>query len=699
MKSIRLKLVLAFTALVLVLTVGLGVLNMVTVINNLTSDAYRDLGEMAHQEAKYIQARIEGRLEYLEGLSRNTIITDRTKTLDQKIDFFEAEAQRMGYLAFAFADENGDATVFNKEKETTNISSRDYFQRAIKGEPSVSDLIISSATGELVLIFAAPVYNANEEIVGVLYGRRDGRALTEIIAEVSYRDTGYAYIINDEGTTVGHINEDLVLNQDNDIENMKNDPIFNEIGELTKDMIGRVKGHGNYTYDGIEKFVAYNPVEGTPWIVAFGVEKEDALAEVASLANIMFIFIGISVGLGIIVTFILSTGIANPIKRVTRAAQAIAAGEFDVTLSVNSKDEVGQLAEAFNLTLDRLVNYQGYIDEISEALYSLSEGDLTVELEREYEGLFEKLKVSMEATVDNLSNTMIQINSASDQVSAGSDQVAAGAQALSQGSTEQASSIQELNATILEVTDDLQKSADKAAEANRLSGEAGQGVVYSNEKMQSLMQAMDKISHSSEEISKIIQTIDAIAFQTNILALNAAVEAARAGEAGSGFAVVAGEVGNLAGRSAEAAKDTEELIKATLEAIDMGRNLTDETAESLNTVMNNAQIVDTRIEEISKEMEQEAYAMEQIAEGINQISTVVETNSATSEESAAASEELASQAELLKNLIAGFKLANQSAKYDHFFKDDKNFLLPNESTISVTPYEDKIVLDNDFGKY
>ena len=167
---------------------------------------------------------------------------------------------------------------------------------------------------------------------------------------------------------------------------------------------------------------------------------------------------------------------------------------------------------------------------------------------------------------------------------------------------------------------------------------------------------MKQISACSGEIQHIIKTIDDIAFQTNILALNAAVEAARAGSAGKGFAVVADEVRNLAAKSADAVKETTELIEKTLHMVETGSGLTEVTQKSLISVVEGAGKVTGQIKVISDASQEQETAINHIKDSICQISTVIQSNSATSEESAAASEELAGQAQILKSLIGRFQL-------------------------------------------
>lgn len=395
---------------------------------------------------------------------------------------------------------------------------------------------------------------------------------------------------------------------------------------------------------------------------------------IVSTARVVLISTVIILLIAAVIIFIISDRIAKPIRKVTEAAQKIADGDFDVELSLNSKDEVGQLAKAFNLTIDQLVNYQDYIDEISDTLLSVSNGDLTVESKKEYAGQFRKLKNNLQALLTNLNTTLLQINKSATLVDSNAEQVANGAQALSHGAADQASSIEELSASIAEVTIQIRKNAENSNLAHDKADFAKEEMLISNNQMNDMITAMERISLKSSEISKIIKIIDDIAFQTNILALNAAVEAARAGEAGKGFAVVADEVRNLAGKSAEAAKNTTLLIEETIEAVGNGSKIVNKTSESLGkTVKVTMETVDL-IDEIAKASQEQAMAIVQINQGIEQISSVVQTNVATAEESVSASEELSGQSNILNKLISKFKLKESNKTTEKKYNYDKQSL-------------------------
>ncbi len=367
--------------------------------------------------------------------------------------------------------------------------------------------------------------------------------------------------------------------------------------------------------------------------------------------------IGFSIALAVVLGLYISNGIRKPVEEIKEVAEKMAAGNLDVSLDYQSRDELGNLSDSMRSLIHM---FREIIDDMSYGLASLGSGDFTVEskVEELYVGDFQRLLTSMYQIIERLSQTLGQISMASDQVSAGSDQVSAGSQALSQGATEQASSVEELAATINEISSQVSENAENAQQGSKLADAAGAKIELGNRQMQEMIAAMGEISDKSGQIGKIIKTIEDIAFQTNILALNAAVEAARAGAAGKGFAVVADEVRNLASKSAEASKSTAALIEGSIQAVERGTSLADETANTLSEVVVSAKQVVAVVDNISRASSEQALSIAQVTQGIDQISSVVQTNSATAEESAAASEELSGQAQMLKNLVEKFKLRN-----------------------------------------
>ncbi len=327
-----------------------------------------------------------------------------------------------------------------------------------------------------------------------------------------------------------------------------------------------------------------------------------------SLIRLSIVLLIVALILGIVIAALISRIISRPLIKLKDAADKIAGGDLDVEIDVSSKDEIGALAQAFA------------------------------------------------KAANNTNEAMADINIASEQVALGAGQVSDSSMVLSQGAAEQASSIEELTASLEEVSTQTKLNAEHAKEANKLTELAMNNAKQGDEQMRDMLGAMENINASSSNISKIIKVIDEIAFQTNILALNAAIEAARAGQHGKGFAVVAEEVRNLAARSADAAKETTDMIEESIRRAEGGTKIAQDTAKALKEIVEDIAQAAKLVGDIAVASNEQASAIEQINQGVMQISQVVQNNSATAEESAAASEELSGQADLLREAVNKFKL-------------------------------------------
>jgi len=498
-----------------------------------------------------------------------------------------------------------------------------------------------------IISYVVPFYLKNGDNYGVTGVDFDFAYLDDLLKKNQKYEGDSSFLINAEGKILYHAQ---YQNGENfqEIEDGKYADAFKEMQD---------KDHG-FVHEGSGKssiLMGFTTLENG-WKIVAVPSYHEIYGSLESFKLTFTVFSVLFAAFMLVLAVLVGNRIAHPIVNLSKSVERMSQGALDEKITVKDQTEIGALAHSLESLGEQLKNYKLYIGEISQVLNQMSEGELSISLQHEYNGEFACIKAALNALSGKLTDLIGNIQTSSERVSEFAGNVANSAQSLSQGSIEQAGSIEQLSERIRAISDHVEKSAENTKLANAEAHSTQGEVEKADQQMQKMQKAMEEISDKSGEISKIIKTIDDIAFQTNILALNAAIEAARAGSYGKGFAVVADEVGNLAQKSADAAKDTTTLIEETVRAVEEGAKLAEHTAVSLQHVVKGSGQVNDLVNEIAKATEEQAKAVSDVREGINSISDVVQRNTATAEESGAASEELNREAKTLEKQVAEFKI-------------------------------------------
>ncbi len=412
--------------------------------------------------------------------------------------------------------------------------------------------------------------------------------------------------------------------------------------------------------NGRNHIVTASPILGTDWTAVVICDAKEFLGNAFIAVLVMIITTTISFVVGALV-------ISKFVKRIIVPLNAINGKILDMeqgklsgdAIEVHTGDELETLADAVN----SMTAYTNTIIKDIEAVSAkLAAEDLTAEPAADYIGDYAPIKSALYGIINSTSDVIRQIGASSKLVSDGSSKMSDNSTTLSQAATEQAATVEELNASIVEISSNISANADSAGKAKVLADDCMKIVDEGNVKMTDMLHAMEEINETSSQIANIIKTIEDISFQTNILSLNASIEAARAGEAGKGFAVVAGEVGQLAGKTAEAAKNTTALIKTSLTAVENGTVMANETAKMLSKIVSETDDTAKVIDKIAAASQEQADSVKQILVGMDQISTSVQMTSGSSAECAASAEELSGQAKVLLDLVQRFKIADAASE-------------------------------------
>ena len=654
---------------------------------------------VAHEaEASNISFAKEMEKLQLDALLRARIIAYSPDFVDALLEQDEATLREVfdhygeGLDLITVCDTNGNVIIrSHSDQKGDNVLNQHALSVALNPGHNVSTIEKGTVVG-LSTRGSATIRDTNGNIIGAVVCGHD-------LSSTKYVDAVKAYTGSEVTIFDGDTRLMTSLTNENGIRvigTQANDTVISTVLNQKKDYSQHTTlfGHEYYSY--------YSPIitdEGVIGMLFTGVNIDEALAEQRSMVSSV-LMIGIICGVVSVLLIIIFNvlAVSKPLKKIGAFAEKIETGDLGIsstsasTVAVRSSDEVGVLAR----TLERAyMQMKGYVGEIRERMHSLAEGDLSIESTYDFQGDFVLIKDSINEHIRNLNHTITEINTSSSQVSSGAKQVADGAQLLAHGSTVQAAALEELSSSITEIAEKTRTNAATADKTSTLSATIKQSAEKGSHQMDEMIAAVSEINEASRNIGKIIKTIDDIAFQTNILALNAAVEAARAGQAGKGFAVVAEEVRNLASKSAEAAKDTGNMIQNSMDKAEQGSRIAGETAASLSEIVLGINESTGLITEIARSSEEQSLSITQINTGIDQVAQVVQQNSATAEQSAAASEEMSSQSDMLQQLIAHFSLKDDDGNNRNLPPSGRSERL----AIPEKPGYDLTGSSSDFGKY
>jgi methyl-accepting chemotaxis protein len=651
--NLKVRMVVFFLLVGLIPLAGIGTLSFTMASQNIEDEVYSAMGMFAglaeEQLGKYFAERVADAqvlattrdvyqsLNILQGgVSQGQVIEnigDRTDPLWQTRvnmlnDLMPTVVNNYGF-GFVFLTDATGTIVYdsNHETEGGDLSGRDYFQSSIKGRTTMSELFYSNIINEYCMVVSAPVYSngTSGQIIGtmniLLYATDINDIVHEGLDELG--ETADAYLIDANGllqtdTMLGEFASGSAMNVSIDTRAV----------ELLSGPIR--EGNVDFTAQDVYDNYLGNPVLGALEVSVLGdgivglvveIDQSEAFAGVNILRNLMLIIALVAAVIVVIIGYLIAGSIAKPVQQVAEVAGKIAGGDFTVETKIKRKDEIGQLAQAFNAMSESLRALVSTAVEMSTGVNSGSE--------------------SVSAASEEMSSSL-------EEVSASTNEFASNAQSLSENSQTMA----ETNARIL----------SRAEEGNKAIEEAVNQMQVINNRVSELQIVITEVDQRSNDIGKILGVITDIADQTNLLALNAAIEAARAGEQGRGFAVVAEEVRKLAEQSARAAKEIGELITATqdesrkaLESMTLGVKDVEAGTEVVSrTGITFAEILDD-VKGISRQVEETASAAQELSAGSEEMAASIEEQSSTMEEMAATAEELRASAERLFQELQKFK--------------------------------------------